>query len=183
MTYTVAYFVGSISANSLNRKLAQALIAEAPEDLEFVEITIADLPLYNPDNDANFLPLAAEKKAVVDAADALFFVTPEYNRSVPGALKNAIDWLSRPWGQGVLGGKPTFVAGASVGAVGAAVSQGELKRILAFFNAYLLGQPELYLQLSHDQFGPDGRVLDEGTRAHFKGAMEAFAAHIRKIRG
>ena len=183
MTYTVAYFVGSISANSLNRKLAQALIAEAPEDLEFVEVTIADLPLYNPDNDANFLPLAAEKKAVVEAADALFFVTPEYNRSVPGALKNAIDWLSRPWGQGVLGGKATFVAGASVGAVGAAVSQNELKRILAFFNAYLLGQPELYLQLSHDQFGPDGRALEEGTRAHFKGAMEAFAAHIRKIRG
>ncbi|MCD4557528.1 NADPH-dependent FMN reductase [Schaalia sp. lx-100] len=178
MTYTVAYIVGSISKNSLNRRLSQALITRAPQNLTFTEVTIADLPLYNPDHDAHFLPLAAEKKAVIEASDALMIVTPEYNRSIPGVLKNAIDWFSRPWGHGSLGGKPTLVAGASVGPMGAAFAQDDLKKILTFFNAHLLGQPELYINLTGDDFADDGHILREGTDAFLAGAMQTFAAHI-----
>ncbi len=182
MTYTIAYIVGSVSADSLNRRLAKALIADAPEGLEFVEVTIADLPLYNPDNDADFLPAAAEKKAVIEAADALLIVTPEYNRGIPGALKNAIDWLSRPWGATTFAGKPTYIVGASVGPIGAALAQGELKRIMTFFGARVMGQPELYLQLSKDQFGEDGRCTREGTQPILARAMGAFSAFIGSIR-
>ena len=99
VTYKVGYFVGSLSSTSINRELSRALLRLAPEDLEFSEIPIGSLPLYSPDFDSDYPPEARALKASIAAVDAVLFVTPEYNRSIPGALKNAIDWASRPWGQ------------------------------------------------------------------------------------
>lgn len=98
-TYQVGYFVGSLSSKSINRILSKALIRLAPHDLEFTEIPIGDLPLYSPDYDEDYPPEATALKEAISRSDAVLFVTPEYNRSIPGALKNAIDWASRPWGQ------------------------------------------------------------------------------------
>lgn len=115
--YTVGYFVGSLSSTSINRVLSRALLRVAPGDLDFVEIPIGDLPLYSPDFDADYPPPARALKEAIAGVDALLFVTPEYNRSIPGALKNAIDWASRPWGQNSFDHIPAAVIGASIGSV------------------------------------------------------------------
>jgi chromate reductase len=112
-TYTVGYIVGSLSSTSINRILAKALIRLAPDDLSFVEIPIGNLPLYRQDYDADYPPEGRALKEAIAAADAILFVTPEYNRSIPGALKNAIDWASRPWGQNSFDHMPAAVIGAS----------------------------------------------------------------------
>jgi len=112
-TYTVGYIVGSLSSTSINRILAKALIRLAPDDLSFVEIPIGNLPLYGQDYDADYPPEGRALKEAIAAADAILFVTPEYNRSIPGALKNAIDWASRPWGQNSFDHMPAAVIGAS----------------------------------------------------------------------
>ena len=119
-TYKVGYFVGSLSSTSINRILSKALIRVAPDDLEFSEIPIGNLPLYSPDFDNDYPPEARALKASIAAVDAILFVTPEYNRSIPGALKNAIDWASRPWGQNSFDHIPAAVIGASVGQIGTA---------------------------------------------------------------
>lgn len=113
MTYRVGYIVGSLSSKSINRVLATALVRLAPEDLEFVEIPIADLPLYSPDFDSDYPPVARALKEAIAGVQAVLFVTPEYNRSIPGALKNAIDWASRPWGQNSFDHVPAAVIGAT----------------------------------------------------------------------
>ena len=112
-TYQVGYFVGSLSSTSINRVLSRALIRVAPDDVEFTEIPIGNLPLYSPDHDSDYPPEARALKASIAAVDAVLFVTPEYNRSIPGALKNAIDWASRPWGQNSFDHMPAAVIGAS----------------------------------------------------------------------
>src|SRR3954454_20476889 len=114
-TYKVGYFVGSLSSTSINRELSRVLINLAPEDLEFTEIPIGDLPLYSQDYDANYPPEAVALKDAIHRSQAILFVTPEYNRSIPGALKNAIDWASRPWGQNAFDHIPAAVIGASIG--------------------------------------------------------------------
>src|SRR5690606_29780663 len=116
--YTVGYFVGSLATGSINRTLSKALIALAPAELEFREIPIGDLPLYSYDYDADYPPVARELKVAISEVDAILFVTPEYNRSIPGALKNAIDWASRPWGENSFSHKPSAVIGASAGQIG-----------------------------------------------------------------
>jgi chromate reductase, NAD(P)H dehydrogenase (quinone) len=121
-TYKVGYFVGSLSSKSINRILSKALIRLAPHDLEFTEIPIGNLPLYSPDYDNNYPSEAMALKEAIDRSDAVLFVTPEYNRSIPGALKNAIDWASRPWGQNSFDHIPAAVIGASTGAIGSGQS-------------------------------------------------------------
>src|SRR3954469_23674370 len=143
--YKVGYFVGSLSSTSINRELSRALIRVAPDDLEFSEISIADLPLYSPDYDADFPPEARALKEAIAASDAILFVTPEYNRSIPGALKNAIDWDSRPWGQNSFHHIPAGVIGASIGAIGTAVAQQSLRAVLSFCNARQMTSPEAYI--------------------------------------
>src|SRR5512134_709695 len=123
--YKVGYFVGSLSSTSINRRLAKALVRLASPELEMIEIPIKDLPLYSPDYDADFPPVARALKQSIAGVDALLFVTPEYNRSIPGGLKNAIDWASRPWGQNSFARKPSGVIGASPGAIGTAVAQSQ----------------------------------------------------------
>lgn len=178
MTLTVGYIVGSLSKDSVNRKFAEALVKLAPEGVEFVEIPIADLPVYNRDFDANYPAEALALKEAIASSDALLYVTPEYNRSIPGSLKNAIDWASRPWGQSVLG-LPSAIAGVSPGAVGTAVAQAHLRQMLGFFNAVLFGQPELYVQWRDDLVEPDGTFAVESL-GFFQTWMDGFVAFVEK---
>jgi chromate reductase len=180
-TYTVGYFVGSLSSTSINRELAKVLIALAPEDLEFHEISIRDLPLYSPDYDADYPPEALALKDAVKRSQAVLFVTPEYNRSIPGALKNAIDWASRPWGQNSFDHIPAAVIGASVGQIGTAVAQQSLRGVLSFCNARQMTAPEAYIRFSPELFPGDGAVTDESTKAFLAGFMAEFRDHIMRV--
>nr|WP_042191593.1 NADPH-dependent FMN reductase [Kibdelosporangium sp. MJ126-NF4]CEL20175.1 NADPH:quinone oxidoreductase [Kibdelosporangium sp. MJ126-NF4]CTQ97400.1 NADPH:quinone oxidoreductase [Kibdelosporangium sp. MJ126-NF4] len=180
MTHRVGYLVGSLSQRSINRRLAKALTKLAPHDLELVEIPINELPLYNHDYDGDYPEVGKQLKAAIESSDAILFVTPEYNRSIPGALKNAIDWATRPWGSNSLDGKPTAVIGASIGAISTAVAQQHLKSILAFTNSPVLGQPEAYIQFSDGLITEDGEVTNETTTEFLALYLNAFAAHIKR---
>jgi len=180
-TYQVGYFVGSLSSTSINRALSRALIRLAPEELEFHEIPIGNLPLYSPDYDADFPPEAAALKEAIAASDAVLFVTPEYNRSIPGALKNAIDWASRPWGQNSFHHIPAGVIGASIGAIGTALAQQSLRAVLSFCNARQMTSPEAYITFSPERFSNDGEVFDESTAAFLAAFMAEFRDHIVRV--
>jgi chromate reductase len=180
-TYKIGYFVGSLSSTSINRVLSRSLIGLAPEGLEFTEIPIGNLPLYSPDFDANYPPTAVALKEAISAADAVLFVSPEYNRSIPGALKNAIDWASRPWGQNSFHHIPAGVIGASMGSIGTAVGQQSLRAVLGFCNARQMTSPEAYIQFSHDVFADDGEVSDESTAAFLRDYMGEFRDHVERV--
>ena len=180
-TYRVGYFVGSLSSTSINRVLSQALIALAPQDLEFTEIPIGDLPLYSPDFDSAYPPQAQALKDAIAGSDAVLFVTPEYNRSIPGALKNAIDWASRPWGQNSFDHMPAAVIGASIGQIGTAVAQQSLRGVLSFCNARQMTAPEAYVHFRPEVFGAGGEVHDESTAGFLRGFMEEFRLHVERV--
>jgi len=181
MPYKVGYFVGSLSSTSINRVLSRALIRLAPEDLEFDEIPIGELPLYSQDYDGNFPPEAKALKAAISASDAILFVSPEYNRSIPGALKNAIDWASRPWGQNSFDNMPAAVIGASVGQIGTAMAQQSLRGVLSFCNARQMTTPEAYIRYSPDVFRDDGEVTNESTRDFLTAYMTEFRTYIIRV--
>ena len=181
MAYKVGYFVGSLSSTSVNRELAKALIRVAPEDLEFAEIPIRDLPLYSPDYDANYPPEALALKQAIHHSDAVLFVTPEYNRSIPGALKNAIDWASRPWGQNAFDHIPAAVIGASIGQIGTALAQQSLRGVLSFCNARQMTAPEAYIQYSKEVFPGDGEVADESVKSFLSAYMSEFRDHLVRV--
>ena len=176
--YKVGYFVGSLSTTSINRELARALIRLAPEDLEFTEIPIGDLPLYSQDYDHDFPSEARALKEAIAQSDAILFVTPEYNRGIPGALKNALDWASRPWGQNSFDQIPAAVIGASVGQIGTALAQQSLRGVLSFCNARQMTAPEAYIQYSTEIFPGDGEVADESTRIFLTNYMAQFRTYI-----
>ncbi|MDR5698967.1 NADPH-dependent FMN reductase [Agromyces aerolatus] len=180
-TYRVGYFVGSLSSTSINRVLSRALVRLAPDDLEFSEIAIGDLPLYSPDYDADYPPTAHSLKEAISRADAVLFVTPEYNRSIPGALKNAIDWASRPWGQNSFDHIPAAVIGASAGQIGTALAQQSLRAVLSFCNARQMTAPEAYIRFSPEVFADDGAVHDESTEAFLRSYMDEFRDHIERV--
>ncbi|WP_416063259.1 NADPH-dependent FMN reductase [Rhodococcus indonesiensis] len=180
-TYKVGYFVGSLSSTSINRILAKALIRLAPSDLDFVEIPIRDLPLYSPDYDANYPPEGTALKDAIGAVDAVLFVSPEYNRSIPGALKNAIDWASRPWGQNSFDHIPAAVIGASIGAIGTAVGQQSLRAVLSFCNARQMTSPEAYIHYTPEVFGDDGTVHNAGTEDFLRNYMREFRDHVVRV--
>ena len=180
-SYKVGYFVGSLSSTSINRELSKALINLAPEDLEFTEIPIRDLPLYSQDHDANYPPEATALKDAIHNSDAILFVTPEYNRSIPGALKNAIDWASRPWGQNAFDHVPAGVIGASIGQIGTAVGQQSLRAVLSFCNARQMTAPEAYIQFTADDFGDDGTVSNPRTEAFLRDFMTEFREHVQRV--
>jgi chromate reductase, NAD(P)H dehydrogenase (quinone) len=179
--YKVGYFVGSLSSTSINRELSRALIRLAPEDLEFSEIPIGNVPLYSQDYDTNYPPEATALKEAIGQADAVLFVTPEYNRSIPGALKNAIDWASRPWGQNAFDHIPAGVIGASIGSIGTAVGQQSLRAVLSFCNARQMTAPEAYIRYSPEVFTGDGKVADESTEAFLTKYMEEFRDHVVRV--
>jgi chromate reductase len=179
--YRIGYFVGSLSSTSINRELAKALIRLAPEDVEFTEIPIGNLPLYSPDYDADFPPEARDLKKAIAASDAILFVTPEYNRSIPGALKNAIDWASRPWGENSFDQMAAAVIGASRGQIGTAMAQQSLRGVLSFCNARQMTAPEAYIRYSEELFPGDGEVTDESTRAFLTKYMAEFRIYIERV--
>jgi chromate reductase len=179
--YRVGYIVGSLSTQSINRLLSKALLRLAPSDLEFTEIPIGDLPLYNRDLDADFPQVAIDFKATIAAQEALLFVTPEYNRALPGALKNAIDWASRPYNHNVIARKATAVIGASPGPIGTAVAQQQLRSVLSFLNAPQMNVPEAYIQMTPGLISEDGEVTDPGTEAFLRSFMDAFFEFIERV--
>jgi chromate reductase len=181
MTYQVGYFVGSLSSTSINRTLSKALIALAPDDLEFTEIPIGNLPLYSPDFDADYPPEAIALKDEISRSDAVLFVTPEYNRSIPGALKNAIDWASRPWGQNSFHHMPAAVIGASIGPIGTAVGQQSLRAVLSFCNARQMTAPEAYIHFMPGLVTERGEVTDESTAQFLADYMQEFRTHVERV--
>lgn len=180
-THTVGYLIGSLSSNSINRKLAKALIRVAPPTLTFTEIGIRDLPLYSPDYDADYPPVARAYKQAIASVDALLFVTPEYNRSIPGGLKNAIDWASRPWGQNSFTHKPTAVIGTSPGHIGTAVAQQSLRSVLSFCNAPQMNAPEAYIQFTPGLITDDGEITREDTTKFLTNYMAEFNAFVTRV--
>ena len=181
MVYKVGYFVGSLSSSSINRVLSRALIRLAPDDLEFTEIPIGNLSLYSPDFDGEYPAEALALKAAIADSQAILFVTPEYNRSIPGALKNAIDWASRPWGRNSFDHVPAAVIGASRGQIGTAVAQQSLRAVLSFCNARQMTAPEAYIHFRPGLFTDDGEVSDESTAAFLGEFMMEFRNHIERV--
>jgi chromate reductase, NAD(P)H dehydrogenase (quinone) len=157
-TYKIAVVVGSLRRDSFNRKLAGGLAKLGPADFSFHDVQIGDLPLYNQDDDSSPAAPVKRLKAEITASHGLLFVTPEYNRSIPGVLKNAIDHASRPYGQNAWAGKPAGVLGISVGAVGTAVAQQHLRNVLVYLDVPTLGQPEVFLQAKEGLFESDGSI-------------------------
>nr|WP_179789830.1 NADPH-dependent FMN reductase [Actinopolymorpha rutila] len=180
-TYKVGYFVGSLSSASINRILSKALIRLAPQDLDFTEIPIGNLPLYSPDFDSDYPPEPKALKDAIAASDAILFVTPEYNRSIPGPLKNAIDWASRPYGNNSFDHLPAAVIGASPGKIGTALAQQGLRAVLSFCNARQMTAPEAYITFQPDVFTADGDVSDESTATFLTDYMREFRVHIERV--
>ena len=180
-SYSVGYFVGSLSKDSINRKLAQALVKLAPKTLQLREIAYGDLPLYNRDFDANYPAPAKKLKDDIAAVDAVLFVTPEYNRSIPGPLKNAIDFASRPYGQNSFSRKPSGIIGTSPGKIGTAVGQQHLRSILAFCNSPMFNAIEAYLQFEDGLITDDGRVTNAGTEDFLRNWMDEFCGFIQRV--
>jgi chromate reductase, NAD(P)H dehydrogenase (quinone) len=177
--FHIAVVVGSLRQDSFNKKLATALASLAPPDFTFTQVQISDLPLYNQDDDAHQAASVVRLKSEIRAAQGLLFVTPEYNRSMPGVLKNAIDHASRPYGDSAWAGKPAGVLGVSVGAIGTAMAQQHLRNVLAYLNVPTLGQPEAFIQAKDDLFNPDGGI-GEGSRKFLQGWMDLYVAWVRK---
>jgi chromate reductase len=176
----VAVLVGSLRTDSFNRKLAVAVGKLAPDEFEFRHLRIDNLPLYNQDFDGDYPAEGKRLKQEVEAADALLFVTPEYNRSIPGVLKNALDIGSRPWGTNSFAGKPGAAIGISVGATGASMAQQHLRNVLLYLDVTLMGQPEVYVQFTEGLIEDDGTIGNQDTRKFLQGFVDAYVAWVSK---
>lgn len=180
-TYTVGCFVGSLAKASINRKLATALKRLAPPELELRDIPIGELPLYSYDYDQDYPPQGRALKDAIAAVDAVIFVTPEYNRSIPGALKNAIDWASRPWGKNSFARKPSAVIGTSPGKIGTAVGQQHVRSIMAFCNSPMFNAVEAYIEFTPNLITDDGEVTVDSTRDFLANYMKEFYGYITRV--
>jgi chromate reductase, NAD(P)H dehydrogenase (quinone) len=177
--YTIAVVVGSLRKDSFNKQLAGALEKMFPADFSLSHLRIDDLPLYNQDDDAAPPAEVKRLKTEITAAQGVLFLTPEYNRSIPGVLKNAIDHASRPYGQSVWNGKPAGVIGASVGATGTSMAQQHLRNILAYLNMPTLGQPEGFIHHKEGLYDASGQ-LNEGSKKFLQGWVDAYVAWVKK---
>lgn len=177
-TYQVGYMIGSLSNTSINRVLAKALIRLAPDELDFTEIPIGHLPLYNRDFDEDYPEVGRVLKTQIEGSDAILIVTPEYNRGIPGVLKNAIDWASRPFGTNSLTHIPVGIIGASPGSIGTAVAQSQLRSVLGFCDSRVMGQPEGYIQMTSGLITEEGEVGNPGTRDFLTSWMTAFTSFV-----
>ncbi|MDM0013410.1 NAD(P)H-dependent oxidoreductase [Variovorax sp. J22P168] len=173
----IAVVIGSLRKDSLNRKLALAIAHLAPADFTFEHVRIDDLPLYNQDEDGNQSASVRRLKSEIAAADGVLFVTAEYNRSIPGVLKNAIDNASRPYGQSAWAGKPAGVVGVSVGPIGTAAAQQHLRPILAYLDMPTLNQPEVYIQNKEGMFDDKGHIA-ETSKQFLQGWVDKYVAWI-----
>lgn len=177
--FHIAVIVGSLRQDSFNKKLAAALPRLAPADFIFKQVQIGNLPLYNQDDDAHQAASVLQLKSDIKAAQGLLFVTPEYNRSMPGVLKNALDHASRPYGDSAWAGKPAGVLGVSVGPMGTAMAQQHLRNVLAYLNVPTLGQPEAFIHAKDGLFDQDGSI-GEGSRKFLQAWMDQYVAWVRK---
>jgi chromate reductase len=176
----IAVIVGSLRRDSINRKLAEALAKLAKPKAEFVFSRIDDLPLFNQDLEPSPPAAVTRLKAEIEGAGGVLIVTPEYNRSLPGVLKNAIDWASRPYGKNSFDGKPTAAIGTSMGAVSTAAAQQHLRSILAYLNVKLMGQPEGYINFKPGLIDEAGNIPDENVRKFLQGWVDSFAAWVAR---
>jgi chromate reductase len=177
--YKIAVVVGSLRRDSLNRKLATGLAKLAPPEFEFKQLEIGNLPLYNQDDDANQAEVVKRLKADIIASQGVVFVTAEYNRSLPGVLKNAIDHASRPYGQNAWAGKPTGVLGVSVGSIGTAIAQQHLRGVLAYLDAPTLGQPEVFIHAKEGLFDEAGDI-GASSKKFLQAWMDRYVAWVKK---
>ncbi|HOO16216.1 MAG: NAD(P)H-dependent oxidoreductase [Phycisphaerae bacterium] len=176
-------FSGSLRQGSYNRALLRAAQELLPEDVRLELFDLGPIPLYNGDVEARGFPEAVVAfKERIAAADALLIAAPEYNYSMPGVLKNAIDWASRPPDASPLNGKPVALMGASVGLLGTARSQYHLRQVCVFTNMLPLNRPEVFVGRAHEKFDAQGRLIDENTRKHVKGLLEAVRDWTRRLR-
>ncbi len=180
-TYTVGYFVGSLARASINRRLSLALARLAPPALHLTEIPFRDLPLYSPDYEGDYPAVARALKESIAAADAVLFITPEYNRSIPGGLKNAIDWASRPSGKNSFARKPSAVIGTSPGKLGTAIAQQHLRGLLGYCNSPQMNAPEAYIQFTPGLIADDGQVTVPSTEAFLQKYMAEFHLFIERV--
>ena len=177
--YTIAVVVGSLRKDSFNKKLASAIEKLFPADFSLTQLRIDDLPLYNQDDDANPSAQVKRLKGEITAAQGVLFVTPEYNRSIPGVLKNAIDHASRPYGQSAWNGKPAGVIGASIGPTGTAMAQQHLRNILAYLNMPTLGQPEAFIHHKEGLYDAAGNI-GEASLKFLQGWVDAYVAWVKE---
>jgi len=178
--YQIAVIVGSLRKDSLNRKLADAIVKLAPSAFSFKQLEIGDLPLYNQDDDADQAAAVKRLKGEIVAATGLIFVTPEYNRALPGVLKNAIDHASRPYGQSAWANKPAGVLGASPGAVGTAIAQQQLRTVLAYLDVHTMGQPEAFIHVKEGFFDEAGNVANPDTRKFLQGWVDRYVDWVKQ---
>jgi chromate reductase len=178
--YRIAVVVGSLRKDSFNRMMANAVVKLAPSDFSFQQVQIGDLPLYNQDDDANQAESVKRLKGEITASRGLLFVTAEYNRSIPGVLKNAIDHASRPYGQSAWAGKPAGVMGVSVGPIGTAASQQHLRNVLAYLDVPTLGQPEAYIHAKEGLFDAAGNI-GAGSIKFLQKWMDHYVAWVKKL--
>jgi chromate reductase, NAD(P)H dehydrogenase (quinone) len=180
--YQIAVVVGSLRRESLNRKLADAVAKLAPSDFTLKQVQIGDMPPYNQDDDANPSAPVKRLKGEIQASQGVIFVTPEYNRSMPGMLKNAIDHASRPYGKSAWAGKPAGVLGISVGAIGTAISQQHLRNVLAYLDMPTLGQPEVFMQAKDGTFDAGGNIGAD-SRKFLQDWVDRYVAWVKKHAG
>lgn len=179
--YEIAVIVGSIRRDSYNRKLANAIIKLAPPEFSFKHLEIKDLPLYNQDDDGNQADSVKRFKNDIKSSHGIIFATAEYNRGIPGVLKNAIDNASRPYGQSAWAGKPAGIFGASPGSIGTAIAQQDLRDTLAYLDVPTLGQPEVFIQVKEGFFDDAGNITSEDTRKFLQGWMHKYVAWVKKF--
>jgi chromate reductase len=177
--YKIAVIIGSLRKESFNRKLANAIIKLAPLEFSFQQVPIGDLPLYNQDDDSNQVESVKRLKNEIKTSQGILFVTPEYNRSIPGVLKNAIDHASRPYGQNAWAGKPAGILGVSIGAIGTAVAQQHLRNILVFLNVPTLCQPEVFIQVKDGLFDENGDI-GAGSKQFLQNWMDQYVAWVKR---
>jgi chromate reductase len=177
--FVIAVIVGSLRKDSFNRKLAGALEKMFPADFQFKYVRIDDLPLYNQDDDAQQAPQVLRMKSDIKGAQGVLFVTPEYNRSIPGVLKNAIDHGSRPYGTSAFEGKPAGIVGTSIGPIGTAMAQQHLRNVLVFLNMHTLAQPEVFLHNKEGLYDAAGK-LNAGTEKFLQAWVDTYVAWVKK---
>ena len=174
--FKTAIIVGSLRKESTNLRLAKAIVKLGQGKFDARILQIGDLPLFSEDLEANFPAQATRLKNEIAAADAVLFVTPEYNRSLPAPLKNALDWASRPYGKNSFAGKPAAIIGTSPGAAGTACAQQHLKPVLNYLDMTVMGQPEAYIQFKKDMIDADGTIGIEDTKKFLQKFTDTFAA-------
>jgi chromate reductase, NAD(P)H dehydrogenase (quinone) len=177
--YQIAVVVGSLRKDSFNRKLANAIVKLAPPEFSFKQLDIGNLPLYNQDDDANPAGSVKRLKVEIAAAQGLLFVTAEYNRSIPGVLKNVIDHASRPYGQNAWAGKPAGVLGVSIGAIGTSMAQQHLRNVLAYLDVPTLGQPEAFIHAKDGLFDEAGNIGAD-SKKFLQSWMDHYVTWVKK---